>query len=76
VQRPKATALQQRRRECEQVACKGLEDEDPNCALSCTSPGCFDSFYKGNELEPGEIDSARRKLFDACARDEERTARG
>eukprot|EP00967_Tisochrysis_lutea_P136955 scaffold244982_cov33-Tisochrysis_lutea.AAC.1 len=69
-------AVQARRRECERSNCKDHdEDERANCILRCQSQACYQKIYGEEELEPGEIDVRRGRLFTACLTAEEREVR-
>ena len=37
-----------------------------NCIFNCVSKICFHKIYRFSNLEPGEIDSKRDKLFEKC----------
>lgn len=63
------------RQQCEEGPCSEWDaDMKPNCVLRCQSEQCYESVYAEDELEPGEIDSARAKTFQQCLR-KEKTAR-
>ena len=60
-----------KKRECETTECGGAsEDDRPNCVLKCQSDTCYDSVYAADELEPGEIDNHRQRLFTRCLNEE------
>ena len=44
--------------------------ENEMCITQCMSSECHDGLYKGDELEPGEIDERRGLAFEQCAKDE------
>ena len=63
---------QTRKRECE-VQCASVEDDDkPNCILRCQSEACYNEIYGQEELEPGEIDMHRQRLYNTCLVNEQR----
>lgn len=37
-----------------------------NCINECISKICYDTIYKNNPLEPGEIDKIREEEFYKC----------
>ena len=60
-----------RKRECEKNVCAGHhEDDKPNCVLRCQSEACYAEVYGGDELEPGEIDTRRARVFQTCLTNE------
>jgi len=60
-----------RRGTCEAIDCSHLHYlENANCINQCMSRACFDEVYKGRELEDGEIDVAKERLFKNCIRSE------
>ena len=68
------TTTQLRKRECEQD-CKDVnEDDRGNCVLRCQSEACYEEIYAPEELEPGEIDLKRQRLYNACITKEAREA--
>jgi len=44
--------------------------ENEMCITQCMSSECHEGLYKGDELEPGEIDERRGLAFEQCAKDE------
>ena len=67
--------VQNRKRECEQGDCKEVhEDDRGNCVLKCQSAACYEEIYMPEELEPGEIDLKRQRLYNACLTKEAREA--
>lgn len=69
-------SIQAKRRECERGSCLKLpEDDRPNCVLRCQSAMCYQKIYGEEELEPGEIDLRRNRMFTACLSTEERDSR-
>ena len=67
-------SVQGRKRECEDECSEVHEDDRPNCVLRCQSGTCYSEVYLAEELEPGEIDLARQKSFQACLSRELRAA--
>jgi len=60
-----------RRGGCETVECSHLHYlENANCVNQCMSRSCFDEVYKGKELEDGEIDLGKERMFKTCIRSE------
>lgn len=49
-------------------ACAGFaeDDEAEDCVLRCTSPACWARVYEGDVLEPGQFNTARERVYDAC----------
>lgn len=70
-----ARNMQTRRRDCERITCAGVHEyERENCILRCRSEQCYERIYGAEELEPGEIDAQRTRLFNTCESQEHRTA--
>merc|ERR1712166_625641 len=45
-----------------------VKEEVPRCALQCMSSSCYTQVYGDDQLEPGELDHHRRKLYKDCFR--------
>ncbi len=70
------TAAATRKRRCEREDCANVhEDGMANCVLKCESPACYAEVYAADELEPGEIDVHRQRLFSKCVGEEARAGR-
>lgn len=55
------------RAQCEEGPCSEWgPDERPNCVLRCQSESCYTAIYGAQELEPGEVDTARNRLYQTC----------
>ena len=66
-------SLTEARRDCERKTCIHLpEHEATNCVNECLSPACFAQVYGEEPLEPGELDHARFRVFNACTKREGR----
>jgi len=68
--------FRQRKIDCASSECAGKVGADEmNCTYKCMSQGCFSEIYGHDEIEEGEIDTARSRLFNTCfkrfMRDEE-----
>ena len=63
-----STNMKSEKIECERTCLVEEPDEDlrPNCVLRCQSAECYNEIYMPEELEPGEIDTGRQRLFSAC----------
>eukprot|EP00697_Spironema_sp_BW2_P002432 gnl/Spiro4/13243_TR7028_c0_g1_i1.p2 gnl/Spiro4/13243_TR7028_c0_g1~~gnl/Spiro4/13243_TR7028_c0_g1_i1.p2 ORF type:complete len:105 (+),score=10.90 gnl/Spiro4/13243_TR7028_c0_g1_i1:38-352(+) len=50
--------------------CKTTTDLDARemCIKQCTSPSCYNKAYGDFELEEGEVDIARARMFQNCLR--------
>ena len=71
--RPKTTQTSSKKRDCEKNVCNGHhEDDKPNCVLRCQSETCYAEVYGGDELEPGEIDTRRSRVFQTCLTNEQK----
>mmetsp|Transcript_52769 Transcript_52769/g.107657 ORF Transcript_52769/g.107657 Transcript_52769/m.107657 type:complete len:126 (-) Transcript_52769:145-522(-) len=61
--------LRTRRSECERDVCTGLQNEVKlTCTYRCISPECYEEVYSKDEIEEGEVDTERGRLFSACFR--------
>ena len=59
--------FRQRKIDCASSECAGKVGADElNCTYNCMSPGCFAEIYGHDEIEEGEIDTARSRLFSTC----------
>ena len=71
-----ARNMQTRRRDCERITCAGVHEyERENCILRCRSEQCYERIYGAEELEPGEIDTRRSRLFNTCLTNEAKARR-
>ena len=62
-----------KKRECEKHVCSGHnEDDKANCVLRCQSEDCYAEVYGNDELEPGEIDTRRARVFQTCLTNEQK----
>jgi len=60
-----------KKKNCETSSCAEIvPDEAYNCVNQCISEICYDSVYKMEPLEDGEIDVARNRQFIFCVRNE------
>ena len=60
-----------RKRDCERSPdlCGSLIPEEAgNCVAKCTSEDCWKEVYEDDEIEDGEIDPERQRVFMACTR--------
>ncbi|EKX43220.1 hypothetical protein GUITHDRAFT_140783 [Guillardia theta CCMP2712] len=65
--------MRSRRNNCEKEVCSGLIGEARlSCTYKCISPACYEEIYAKDELEEGEVDTERSRLFSACFRKEHR----
>lgn len=61
--------LRTRRSECERDVCQGLANEAKlTCTYRCVSPDCYEEIYAKDEIEEGEVDTERGRLFSSCFR--------
>ena len=68
--------VQSKKTECERGECAAVpEDDFGNCVLKCQSAACYEEVYGAEELEPGEIDHKRTRLFTTCVNAEQRRSR-
>jgi hypothetical protein len=59
--------FRQRKIDCASSECAGKTGADEmNCTYKCMSPLCFAEIYGHDEIEEGEIDSSRSRLFNTC----------
>jgi hypothetical protein len=59
--------FRQRKIDCASSECAGKTGADEsNCTYKCMSPVCFAEIYGHDEIEEGEIDSSRSRLFNTC----------
>lgn len=59
--------FRQRKIDCASSQCAGKAGADElNCTYNCMSPSCFAEIYGHDEIEEGEIDSSRSRLFNTC----------
>ena len=59
--------FRQRKIDCASSQCAGkVGAEESNCTYKCMSPSCFEEIYGHDEIEEGEIDSSRSRLFSTC----------
>jgi hypothetical protein len=59
--------FRQRKVDCSSSECAGKTGADElNCTYKCMSPTCFAEIYGHDEIEEGEIDSSRSRLFNTC----------
>ena len=64
-----------RKNECERGQCASVNEDDfGNCVLRCQSSVCYAEVYGAEELEPGEVDHKRSRLFTTCVNAEQRKA--
>merc|ERR1711943_802 len=55
--------------DCERNMCSHLEGESKlNCNYKCISEPCYSEIYGHDEVEEGEVDSERSRLFGFCFR--------
>merc|ERR1711939_476893 len=70
--RNKQTADQEMRLkklDCERNTCSHLDGESRlNCNYKCISEPCYQEIYGQDELEEGEVDTERGRLFGFCYR--------
>ena len=60
-----------KREECEKLEICKYDDTD-NCTLRCMSEKCYLKVYGNDELEAGEIQRDKAKLYTDCFRIEEK----
>ena len=59
--------FRQRKIDCASSQCAGKAGaEELNCTYRCMSPSCFEEIYGHDEIEEGEIDSTRSRVFNTC----------
>jgi hypothetical protein len=59
--------FRQRKLDCLSTECAGkVGADEANCSYKCMSPSCFSEIYGHDEIEEGEIDSSRSRLFNSC----------
>mmetsp|Transcript_20370 Transcript_20370/g.35031 ORF Transcript_20370/g.35031 Transcript_20370/m.35031 type:complete len:109 (-) Transcript_20370:71-397(-) len=61
-------ALRNRREECSSIQCVHVQAGfHENCVLRCISYSCYMEIFGEEELEEGEVDPNRTRLFNQCA---------
>uniref|UniRef100_A0A6U4NHL6 Uncharacterized protein n=1 Tax=Hemiselmis andersenii TaxID=464988 RepID=A0A6U4NHL6_HEMAN len=63
--------MRNRRTECEKSTCSGMQDiERTECSYKCISNDCWSEVYSKDQIEEGEVDTERSRLFASCFRKE------